>query len=399
MNPLYIVTAAMFGQMSMNYMAQLALPVVAPSIAADLGIDPGLIGIYSGMIYGLAMFSVNAVGPLIDRFGALRVGQIGLSVMGAGIALAAVGWMSTFVASAIITALGLSMCTPSSSQVVGQFCAPRQAPLFFSIKQTGVPIGGLIAGMILPLVVDVSGWRGAVLFAGFTPILLAICLQPLRGRVDTGPRVGGTFSFRRVLRTLTLVVTHTALRRIMLAGMAFVGLQSAYGSYFVTFLVDGLGHDLAFGGKVFAIANVSALFTRILWGVAGGIFPAQRVLAVLAVLMVAASVMTGAYTDSWSTAAMMAGAALFGATAFSWQGVLLAEIARLAPDGRVGEATGGVMVFIYIGMMSYPLIYGGILALSGSYAFGFHILAVPALACAVMLMRPMPVAASEDQPR
>ena len=396
MNPLYIITAAMFGVMSMNYMAQLALPVVAPSIAADLGIDPGLIGIYSGLIFGIAMFSVNVVGPLIDRFGALRVGQIGLSVMGAGIALAAVGWMSTFAVSAIVTAIGLSMCTPASSHVVGQFCTPRQGPLFFSIKQTGVPIGGLIAGVLLPILVEHGGWRSAVLFAGFTPILFALCLQPLHARIDTGSRAAATFSILRVIGTLKLVVTHTALRRIMLAGVAFVGLQSAYGSYFVTFLVDGLGRDLAFGGKIFAIANVSALVTRILWGVAGGFFPAQRVLAVLAVLMVAASVMTGAYTDSWPTAAMMAGAALFGATAFSWQGVLLAEVARLAPGGRVGEATGGVMVYIYIGMMSYPLIYGGILALSGSYALGFYVLAVPTIACFFMLLRPMPTADSEN---
>jgi len=33
----------------------------------------------------------------------------------------------------------------------------------------------------------------------------------------------------------------------------------------------------------------------------------------------------------------------FGATASGWNGVFLAEVARLAPDGRVAEATGAAL--------------------------------------------------------
>lgn len=388
MNPLYIVTAAMFGQMSMAYMSALALPVVAPTVAADLGIDPALIGLYSGLVFATAMFSVNAVGPLIERFGALRVGQSGLTLIGIGLALATIGWLPMFAVSAIVMAAGMSMCTPSSSHVVGQFCTPRQRPLFFSIKQTGVAIGGLIAGIGLPFLVEPLGWRGAILTAGAMSVTLALIVQPLRARVDTEPRAGGTFSIKRVVETLRLALTEPALRRITLAGMTFVGLQSAYGSYLVTYLVDGLGHTLAAAGSVFAVANFSALATRILWGVAASYVPARIVLSVLALGMAVAAAVTGAYAESWPMLALMAGSALFGATAFSWQGVLFAEIARLAPEGRVGAATGGVMFFIYIAMMSYPLIYGVILKMAGNYSIGFYLLGVPALASIVLLLRP-----------
>ena len=387
MNFLYPITAAMFGQMSMAYMSSLVLPVVAPAVAEDLRIDPALIGLYTALVFATAMVTVNTVGPLIDRLGGLRVGQIGLVLMGAGIGLAALGWLPAFVASAVIMAAGLSMCTPSSSHVVGQFCTPKQGPLFFSFKQTGVPIGGLIAGALLPLLVGQVGWRVAVLVAAAMSIGLALLLQPFRKVVDKDRRRAEPFSLRGIVATLHVVTADRGLRRLVIAGMTFVGLQSFYGSYFVTYLVDGLGHSLALAGSVFAVAQVSALFTRILWGIAAVYVPARIVLAILALLMAAASAITGAYASSWPTAVIMVGAALFGASAFSWQGVFFAEVARLAPRGRVGAATGGVMVFIYIAMTSYPLLYGAVLKLAESYTLGFYLLGAPAIGSCFLLLR------------
>ena len=41
--------------------------------------------------------------------------------------------------------------------------------------------------------------------------------------------------------------------------------------------------------------------------------------------------------------------------------------------------TGGVLLFTSAGIMVYPLIYGAILEVTGSYAPGFVVAAVPAL--------------------
>ena len=53
---------------------------------------------------------------------------------------------------------------------------------------------------------------------------------------------------------------------------------------------------------------------------------------------------------------------------------LLAETARLSPEGNVGGITGGVLAFTSIAMMVYPAIYGTLLALTDSYGLGFTLL-------------------------
>jgi hypothetical protein len=80
-------------------------------------------------------------------------------------------------------------------------------------------------------------------------------------------------------------------------------------------------------------------------------------------------------------------AVVYTATAFSWHGVLLAEVARLAPAGRVGATTGGVIVFIMGSATLYPLLFAAILAVSGSYGAGYLIAAIPALIVGVGLLR------------
>ena len=60
-------------------------------------------------------------------------------------------------------------------------------------------------------------------------------------------------------------------------------------------------------------------------------------------------------------------------TAVSWHGVLLAEVARLSPAGRIGATTGAVLAFGDAGALVLPLLFSGALTLSGSYAPGFLI--------------------------
>src|SRR3546814_18542322 len=74
-------------------------------------------------------------------------------------------------------------------------------------------------------------------------------------------------------------------------------------------------------------------------------------LGALGVGMAAASIAMGLTDGTWHLAALTAVACAYSATAVSWHGVLLAEVARIAPDGQVGAMTGGVLSFGSAGMM------------------------------------------------
>ena len=54
--------------------------------------------------------------------------------------------------------------------------------------------------------------------------------------------------------------------------------------------------------------------------------------------------------------------AVFGAAIFSWNGVFHAQLARLSPDGKVSIAIGGIMLWIYGGVLAgrYITVFGAL---------------------------------------
>jgi MFS family permease len=386
---LYIATGAMFVHQCFAHMVGLVVPVLAPVIAEELDVGPALIGAYSALLYCSAMVSVTLCGSLFQRFGALRVSQAVLLLMAAGLAIAVPGTLVLFALSAVVIATGPGFSTPAGSHILARYCPPRHAPLFFSIKQTGVPIGGLLAGLLLPFLALRVGWRGAFLATAALFLAFAVVLQPLRAEFDGDRQPGRRVSPADVKATLKAVTTNPHLRELAFASSTFVGLQVCFQAFFVSYLAKGLGWPLTTAGYVFAVSHGVAVFTRILWGwIAGRFVPPRLVLAGLGVAMAAASVATGLYTPQWSLLGLTVVAVFFNATAVSWHGVLFAEIARLAPAAEVGSMTGGVLFFIFVAMVVYPAVFGAILGATGSYAYGFFLGAVPALIAGLLFLRP-----------
>ena len=70
--------------------------------------------------------------------------------------------------------------------------------------------------------------------------------------------------------------------------------------------------------------------------------------------------------------------------AYGWNGVMHAQIARLSPPGMVSVATGGIMVWIFGGILAGPALFAATYRGIGSYADTFGLLAVAALASAAL---------------
>jgi len=193
---------------------------------------------------------------------------------------------------------------------------------------------------------------------------------------------------KEALAELRGVVADARLRELALASSTFVGLQAIFQSFFATYMTIGLGHSLATAGTVFAIAYGASVPARIGWGIIAAKWSARGVLGGLGLVMGIAAGVTGLFDASWPVPAITLVAIVYSATAISWHGVLLAEVARLAPAGQAGGVTGGVLSFVSLAMMIYPVLFAGLLALTGSYLPGFALAAVPALLAGVRLVRP-----------
>jgi hypothetical protein len=92
------------------------------------------------------------------------------------------------------------------------------------------------------------------------------------------------------------------------------------------------------------------------------------------------------FTGGWPPLAVLGVSVVYGATAVGWNGVFLAEVARLAPEGRVAIITGGTQFFTFAGVLIGPPAFGAIASATGSYGAGFALIAAFPLAAGIGLL-------------
>src|SRR5688572_28776257 len=148
----------MFLQQTFVAMGRALPAVIAPAIITDLRLDAYWVGIYFAVMAAASFVQQLGCGSFIVRYGALRVSQISLVLMAAGTALMALGTPLALVLSAICAGGG-AVSTPASSHLLSRVSSARYLPLVFSIKQTAVPAGLLIAGLLGPPLAEWLGWR------------------------------------------------------------------------------------------------------------------------------------------------------------------------------------------------------------------------------------------------
>src|SRR5216683_2322578 len=164
-----IPVATMLAIQVMISLSVLSLSVMMPAVARDLVIDPKLIGIFTAIIYGVAtVVALAAAGPIV-RVGAVRVCQAAL----------------------LMAAIGLAI-NPASAHILSQRVPREWFGTVFSLKQTGVPIGFALAGVIFPALLELVGWRGASLMAAGMLVVSAVIVEPLRPSLDAVAIAGKT---------------------------------------------------------------------------------------------------------------------------------------------------------------------------------------------------------------
>jgi len=382
-----IALAAMFLQQMFASVGKVLPAVLAPLVIAELRADPAWIGVYYGVSAAASLVVQMGCGSFIVRYGALRMSQIALVLLGGGMAVAAEGSLPGFGASAIIGGGGAAVSTPTSSQLLYRVSPPRLVPLVFSIKQTAVPAGLLICGFLGPAMAGALGWRGAVLATATACVAFAAMLQPLRVRFDDDRVPSRRFRLSDFRTTIASVLKTPDLRGLSFACFAFNGVQSVFTAYFVTYLV-ALGYELAAAGFLFSVVVAVAVPCRILWGWVGSFRLAPRlVMAGLALGMAGSVALTGLFTAAWPVVARGLAGAVLSATAMSWHGILLSETARLAPAGSAGAVTGGVLSFGQIGALLGPFSFSLLLGLTGGYGAGWAVCTIPALWVGISLLR------------
>jgi MFS family permease len=388
MTPPWLALTVTTGIQALVAMAVLTLPVMAPAAAPALGISATYTGLYVSLVYVGAMLASLAAGNAVAKFGAIRVSQGGLLLCAAGLCLSALPSLPAVAVGAVLVGLGYGPITPASSHLLARTTPRERMSVVFSIKQTGVPLGGVLAGAIVPGLMLWTGWQGALLAVAAANVLCAVLAQPLRVQLDDDRDASKRLALGSLTGPLRLILSHPGLR--MLAGCSFVFAitQLSLTSYLVTFLDGTLAYGLVTAGLTLSAAQAGGVVGRVLWGyVSDHWLGAGRMLASLSLLMAAAAFATALLHPGLPVLLVVAVLVVFGASAIGWNGVYLAEVARRAPAGQVSLATGGTLAITFFGVVLGPPAFGAVSALFGTYRAGFFALAIACALCTLALVR------------
>ncbi len=375
-------------------MAMLAIAAVGPALAVDLGLDAGMVGFQITTIYITAVMASMIAGDAVARLGAVRSMQTALVLATLGLALAAVPSVPVIALGSLVIGAGYGLTNPAAAHLLARATNEGNRNLVFSIKQTGVPVGGMLAGLLIPGITVVAGWQVALLVGAGLCLVLGLVLQPLRARHDAD-RDRSRRIAARPFAALGLVWQTRALRRLVLACLTFSAVQLMIMGYTVTLLVEELGYGLVAAGAILALVQAAGVGGRLVWGsVADRWLGGPRTLLVTASTSAVACLALG--LSPW----LPAGAAapilvVLGFTAIGWNGVYVAEVARIAGHAGAGQATGGAMTVVFVGTIlgpsSFAIAYGFIGSFAATFSFASALLVIGAVLVATLLRSDPPV--------
>jgi nitrate/nitrite transporter NarK len=250
--------------------------------------------------------------------------------------------------------------------------------MVMSLRQIGVPLGGVVAALVLPPLVGTLGWRGALL-AETVPVLALILLMEVPRRQWDAELDRTRHRLGRTLVQPFLLLADRRIQRLSAGAFIYSGLQLCFVSFMTVHLTTVVGLGLVRAGQMLALYQIAGSVTRPIWGwIADRFLTPSHTLAVHGVGMAAAAALTGQFGATWPGWAVVAVVLLAGCTAGGYTGVAYAEYAHLGGARRT-EASGLGTALMFSGGMLMPPAFAAAITAFGDYGLSYAVAAGLAL--------------------
>ncbi|HSV82104.1 MAG TPA: MFS transporter [Ramlibacter sp.] len=339
------------------------VPAIAPAMAATLGVSESLVGAQVILVYMAAMVASMFAGSLVVQVGAVRATQLSLVGAAIGLGLSAIPSVVVVVTASLLLGAAYGLVNPATGQMLDSGIDPARRGTAFSIKQSAVPVGGVLAGAIAPVIAVSIGWQGSLLAMAASAVAGALLLETRRHWFPFQRPPSGRES-TRPFRDVHVILQTPALRFTCLAVAAFAGVQLILTTYLVTILVQHVGLGLVAAGVALSFFNGGGMVGRFGWGLASDAVPGSLVLAFVFGLSLMLLLVFPFVEADWPIVLLHGFVAAMGIAVAGWAGVFVSEVLRLAPPNESARAIAGGYVFTF----------GGGLGGLGCFLLGFHVL-------------------------
>jgi sugar phosphate permease len=346
----------------------IALPVIVPELREEYALSLSQIGVLLAASWIGTTLTLLAWGLAADRFGERVVMTIGL----VGCAMCLVGAAFAPSYGALVAALGLAGATgaavnSSSGRAVMHWFGAHERGLALGVRQTAIPLGGLIGALVLPHLAEVGGSEAAFLF------LAALCLLGalvgalvLRGR-EAADGVEAA--------SVPRILADGRLWRLSAGSGLYLYSQIAVLGFGVLFLVDEHGFSKQSAALVFAGSQVLGAVFRIGGGrwsdlIGERIVPLRRVGLAIVLVMLATALLAGG--PEWVLVPVLT---LAGGLTMAWNGLSFTAAAELAGAVRTGAAIGFQQTVLAACGVAAPVLFAATVS-SASWAAAFVVAAL-----------------------
>lgn|SRR5690554_4802806 len=369
------------------------IPVAGPAMAGEYGWDSSTIGYLnaSNSLGGALILVVGA--PIIRRVGGTRSLQATLVAGAISLLMFFYPSLAVVLLACFIMGSSPGAANPAGSEVLQRFSPPGKRNLLFSIKQAGVPLGGMIAGLLLPFIIALSNWRFALIACMVLVLIPTLFSWRLSEHLDRRPQEPALsrFSLRESLmhcREPLVSITHNrSLLRISIVGALFAIPQSCWFTFTAVYLVDRLDYSLGRAGLVFAVMQLGGVLGRVLLGwLSDHLNSARATLSFAALFSAVTTALFGMTSSAWPVWIVITLAFLAGCTAASWNGVQIAETARHSPSHLITETASGASLLVSAMNIAAPTLFALCVATIGRYDIPF----IVAGCCALLVLFILP---------
>jgi sugar phosphate permease len=355
------------------------LPVLAPALRDAHRLSLVQVGLVLDSLWIGTLLTLLPWGLLADRMGERLVLTTGLGAC--AVALVAAGRAETFpsllLLIGLVGAAGASVNAASGRAVMQWFPASERG-LALGVRQTAIPLGGLISALVLPALALRSAFVFLALLSAAGAAFGLVAIRERQGRAEDDvlePRgLGATLRDRRLL--------------LLCAGSSFyLVAQLAVMGFLVLFLHDERGLSDAAAAAVLGAVQVVAAALRIGGGrwsdVVGSRVRPLRLVGVgsAATLAIAAAALSAPLV------VLVPAFVVAGGLSMAWNGLSFTAAAELAGSGRSGAALGMQQSALAAAGAVVPPAFAAVVAAS-SWRVGFAIAAAFPLA-GVQLLRPL----------
>lgn len=384
------ITVIVILQTTSAYLGRL-IPIAAPAFTKEFGWDESWVGFLSAANVIGALFILTAGIGVIKRMGGVLALQVGLVIGAVSLSLFFVPLLAVALLASIIIGLNNGAANPAGSEVLQRFTPVAHRNFVFSIKQAGVPLGGVIAGLTIPPLVGALGWRMALVVAAAGSITAIALTIPFRSRIDPPPdqrMVARLVSFRLSdivlpLRSLSRAPT---LWRISWVGCLLAIAQACWVTFAVTYLVVAQGLSLGVAGLVFAVMQATSVIGRMVLGwIADRAASSTTTLAIAAMGSALTTMLFAFVNPGWPVWALVLLAAAAGLSVSGWNGVQIAEVARRSPPELIAETAAGSVILVFLSNMLGPVGFATFVALTGRFDLAFLLAGACSLICLPLL--------------